>query len=121
MFASRCLHMLVEVAKPLAFSLCILSLHGMFYTAFLNSAPDTAGRILDLLALAALAAAISFTSGLIFRDTSEGGDGNRLISTLPVQLFFWASSTMLVLFLVSWYLESRCVFYRDVRFYAGMS
>jgi hypothetical protein len=114
--------MLVEVAKPLAFTLCILSLYGMFYTVFLNPAPDTEGRILDLLALAALAAAISLTSGLIFREAGEGsGDGDRLISTLPVQLFFWASSTMLVLFLISWYLESRCVFYRDVRFYAGMT
>lgn len=113
--------MLVEIAKPLAFTLCILSLYGMFYAAFLNPATDAEGRILDLLALAALAAAISFTSGLIFRDASEDGDGNRLISTLPVQLFFWASSTMLVLFLVSWYLESRLVFYRDVRFYAGMT
>jgi hypothetical protein len=114
--------MLDEIAKPLAFTLCILSLYGMFYTAFLNPALDTEGRILDLLALASLGAAISFATGLIFRGASEGaGDGNRLISTLPVQLFFWASSAMLVLFLISWYLESRCVFYRDVRFYAGMT
>jgi hypothetical protein len=41
-------------------------------------------------------------------------------STLPVQMFCWASSLMLVLFLVSEYLESSCVFYRDIRFYAGM-
>jgi hypothetical protein len=41
---------------------------------------------------------------------------NRLTSTLPVQMFCWASSAMLVLFILSWYLETYCIFYRDVRF-----
>jgi hypothetical protein len=61
----------------------------MFYTAFLNPANDIDGRILNLLALAALAAAISITSGLLFREADEGSESaNRLISTLPVQLYF---------------------------------
>jgi hypothetical protein len=31
-------------------------------------------------------------------------------------MFCWAASIMLVLFVVSWYLETYCVFYRDVRY-----
>jgi hypothetical protein len=75
-------------------------------------------RICDSLGLLALAAAISPISGLIFRDaTQEPSAGRaRLTATLPVQVFCWGSSTMLVLFIVSWYLESHCIFYRDVRF-----
>ena len=44
----------------------------------------------------------------------QGGRG--LSGTLPVQIFFWATGIMTVLFLVSWYLEAYCIFYRDVRF-----
>jgi hypothetical protein len=53
-------------------------------------------------------------SGLIFRDGEH--DGVRLGGTLPMQIFVWATGIMVVLFLVSWYLESNVIFYRDVRF-----
>src|ERR1700692_3613622 len=106
-----------EVAKPFTFVFCILSLYGVFYTAFLDPARDLDQRICDSLGLLALAAGISLVSGLIFREAEPQVRNSRLTSTLPVQMFCWASSLMLVLFLVSRYLESSCVFYRDVRFY----
>ena len=111
---------MAEVAKPFTFVFCILSLYGVFYTAFLDPVRDLDQHIYDSLGLLALAAGISLVSGLIFREADSPAGNSRLTSTLPVQMFCWASSLMLVLFLVSEYLESSCVFYRDIRFYAGM-
>jgi hypothetical protein len=107
----------VEIAKPIALVLCILSLYGVFHAAFLNPGSDLDQRIWESLVLLALAAGISITSGLIFREMPrESSAGSaRLSATLPVQMFCWASSVMLVLFVVSWYLENHCVFYRDIR------
>jgi hypothetical protein len=110
--------MLVEVAKPVTFISGILSLLAVFHTAFLAPSSDMRERIDVALARLALAAAICLISGLIFRKaTQETHSGSaRLAATLPVQVFCWASGTMVILFIVSWYLESHCIFYRDVRF-----
>jgi hypothetical protein len=113
--------MLAELAKPLSFIVCILSLYALLYAAFLNPSIDIGHRIIDSIGLLALAAAISVISGLIFREADRGwGVRVRLISTLPLQIFCWGSGIMTILFLLSLYLASHCVFYRDVRFYAGM-
>jgi len=111
---------MAEIAKPITFVLCILSLYGLFYKAFLDPVNGPQERMYASLALLALAAAISLVSGLIFLETEAQVCNTRLTSTLPVQMFCWASGFMLILFLVSWYLESQCIFYRDIRFYAGM-
>jgi hypothetical protein len=109
--------MFAEAAKPLTLISCILSLYALFHTAFLNPSITMRQRIWDSLVLLALAAVISLISGLIFRDVHGPNSGNiRLTATLPIQVFCWAASAMLVLFIVSWYLENHCVFYRDVRF-----
>jgi hypothetical protein len=107
-----------EIAKPITLVFCMVSLYAVFHTAFLVPASDLDQRILDSLRLLTLAAGISLVSGLIFREPREErrGSGSRLIGTLPVRIFFWASGLMLVLFVVSWYLENYCVFYRDIRF-----
>jgi hypothetical protein len=110
--------MLVEVAKPVTLIACILSLLAVFHTAFLAPFPDIDQRIYDTLARLALAATTCLISGLIFRQTTPQphSGSTRLTATLPVQVFCWASGIMLILFVVSWYLESHCIFYRDVRF-----
>jgi len=110
--------MLEEVARPISLISCILSLYAVFSAAFLTPASDMHQRICDALAMLALAAGISLIGGLVFRGETQEPDGRtvRLRATLPVQLFCWASAIMLVLFIVSWYLETYCVFYRDVRF-----
>ncbi|GGG79306.1 hypothetical protein [Edaphobacter dinghuensis] len=109
--------MLLEVAKPIALLLCMLSLCAVFHTAFLVPASDLHQTLLDSLELLSLAAGISLISGLIFRESVEepSADNKRLMTTLPVQVFYWATSIMLLLFVCCWYLESHCIFYRDVR------
>lgn len=112
--------MLTE-AKPVILVFCILSLYGLFYSVFLDPLSDSQQRICDSLALLLLTAAISFLGGFIFREAeAEQGPRTsrmRLTATLPVQLFFWASGIMVVVFLVSWYLQTHCIFYRDTRLY----
>jgi hypothetical protein len=109
--------MLIEVAKPVAFVFCILWLYALFHAAFLNPASDLDQRIYESLRFLALAASISVASALIFRQAAQASYPRRarLTAMLPVQMFFWASSVMLILCLVSLYLESHCVFYRDVQ------
>ena len=106
--------MLQEVAKPVAMVLCMVSLCAVFYTAFLIPASGLEQRIWDSLVLLSLAAGISLTSGMIFREPSQSGVG-PILRTLPVQMFCWAVCLMLMLFVTSWYLETHCIFYRDVR------
>ena len=105
---------MLEIAKPIALLLCMLALWSVFYTAFLVPASDLERRSWDSLILLSLAAGICLTSGMIFRESEESEAGS-LMRTLPVQIFCWAVSLMLVLFLVSWYLETHCIFYKDVR------
>jgi len=108
--------MLVEVAKPIALALCLLSLWAVFYTAFLVPASGLEQRIWDSVILLSLAAGICLSSGMIFREeTREGVE--PVTRTLPVQIFCWAVCLMLVLFIASWYLETYCIFYKDVRRY----
>jgi len=107
--------MLVEVAKPLTLFFCILSLYAVFHAALLNPSAGMQDRIPDSLTRLLLAAGISFISGLVFR-AANGTGSVPLTSTLPVQLFCWAAGAMLVLFVVSWYVETHCIFYRDVRY-----
>jgi hypothetical protein len=108
--------MLIEVAKPVAFVFCILSLYALFHAAFLNPASDLDQRIYESLRFLALAACVSIASALVFRRAQASyARRTQLTSTLPVQMFCWASGVMLILFLVSLYLERHCVFYRDVR------
>jgi hypothetical protein len=111
--------MFVEIAKPITLLFSILSLYGVFHTAFLLPATDVEQKISESVILLALAAGICLLSGLIFREAPENRDArpDPLTKTLPIQLFCWASSVMLILFLVSWYLKVHCIFYRDIRFY----
>ncbi len=104
--------MLLEIAKPIALMLCILSLYAVFHAAFLVPASDLHQRISSSLQLLALAAGISLIGGMMFRESTTSG----LMSTLPMQLFCWAAGIMLVLFLVAWYLESNSIFEGHVHF-----
>ena len=108
--------MLVELAKPVTLFLCIVCLCSVFTTALLNPSSDMEQRIYDSLARLMLAGGISLISGLIFSAASHkgGAASARLTSTLPVQVFLWAGAFMLALFIISWYLQRHCVFYRDI-------
>jgi hypothetical protein len=108
--------MFLELARPVAFVFCILSLYALFFAAFLNPGSDLDQKIYDSLIMLAVSAAVSLVSGLLFREIPSNTEcgSQRLSATLPVRMFFWASLTMLVLFVVVWYLETG-VFFRDVR------
>jgi len=105
---------MLELTKPIALMLCMASLCAVFYTAFLVPASDLEQRTWDTVVLLSLAAGICFSSGMIFREPAQGGVG-PVARTLPVQIFCWAAGLLLVLFAVSWYLETYCILYRDVR------
>jgi hypothetical protein len=108
--------MFLELARPVAFVFCILSLYALFYAAFLNPGSEVDQKIYDALIMLAVSAEVSLVSGLIFLEppSNTGCGSQRLSATLPVRMFCWASLTMLILFVVAWYLETG-VFYRDVR------
>jgi hypothetical protein len=110
--------MLLELAKPVALLLCLLSLYGLFHTLFFSPVdphlllqPNQAlrDRIIDSVLLLALSGGISVLGGLIFRE-AEPHPQPRLAATLPLQLFYWAISIMIVLFFLSWFLETHYIF-----------
>jgi hypothetical protein len=105
---------MLEVAKPIAVGLCMLSLCAVFNAAFLVPVGDLESRLWAIVTLLSLTAGICLASGMIFRESAESGDG-PLMRTLPMEMFCWAVSLMLVLFLISCYLETHCIFYKDVR------
>lgn len=107
--------MLFEIAQPVSLLLCLLSLLRVFYAAFLMPVSDWQQRIVPSLGPLALAAGICLLSGLIFREAGMGAGRQALASTLPVRLFVWSVTVMMMLFLLGWYLETHAVFYRDVR------
>jgi hypothetical protein len=124
--------MLLELARPVALLLCILSLYAVFHTAFLVPGTGLEQTIWNSLQLLAVAAGISLIGGLIFQEPpseeppsgarvapmpGERLNGTRLIATLPMQLFCWTSIAILALFIAAWYLGSQCPFdCRDHRF-----
>jgi hypothetical protein len=119
--------MLLELARPVALLLCILSLYAVFHTAFLVPATGLEQTIWNSLQLLAVAAGISLVGGLIFQEPPSGAKvapmpgerlhNTRLVATLPMQLFCWTSIAILVLFIAAWYLGSQCPFdCRDHRF-----
>jgi hypothetical protein len=102
--------MLLELARPVALLLCILSLYAVFHTAFLVPATGLEQTIWDSLQLLAVAAGISLIGGLIFLEPLPGErlHSTRLVATLPMQLFCWTSIAILTLFIAAWYLGSQC-------------
>lgn len=105
--------MLLEIAKPVALVLCLVSLLAVFHAAFLAPTSNLEQQLWDSLARLSLTAGICVSSGLLFRDSSASSPS--LLRTLPVQMFCWGIGLMAILFIASWYLDTHCVFYRDVR------
>jgi hypothetical protein len=110
--------MLLELAKPVALLCCLFSLLGVFHAAFLAPATDVEERLYGSFGPLLLAAGIALLGGLIFRAGRHrpGIADTSLIATFPVQIFSWTTGIMLALFVISWYLETHCIFYKDVRF-----
>ena len=97
---------MLEVAKAIALSICILSLYWATMSAFFESGSQWQERMWLALFKLLAAAAICFYSGMIFSWPSKTNPDafQRLTSTMPVRLFFWAAACIAVLFVLSWYL-----------------
>lgn len=106
--------MLIDLARPIALLLCVLSLCSLFYSLFFVPASETGEISWTSVTLLSLAAGISLISGIIFLEPYERSP-RALVRTLPIQLFLWAAGLMVVFFLSAWYLETNGIFYKDVR------
>jgi hypothetical protein len=109
---------LLEFAKLAALLLCMLSLYAIFRTLFLSidtpqpifQLPQVlTNRVLNALLLLSLSAAISLLGGIIFRE-AEPDPHPSLSATLPLQIFYWSTSIMIVLFFLAWFLETHYIF-----------
>lgn len=114
--------MVLELARPVALLCSILSLLGVFHAAFLEPTGDVEQRLVGSLGPLLLAAGIALMGGLIFQ-VGRRVDGRNhsehvasLIETFPVRIFCWSATGMTGLFILSWYLETHCIFYRDIHF-----
>lgn len=114
--------MVLELARPVALLCGILSLLGVFHAAFLEPVGDVEQRLVGLVGPLLLAAGIALAGGLTFQARWPTGGNRRieyvapLIETFPVRIFCWSMIGMAALFLLSWYLETHCIFYRDTHF-----
>jgi hypothetical protein len=100
--------MLLDLSRAASFFLSILTLYWVTISAFFAPGTSMEDRLITALLRLALAACVSFLSGLLFSWHSRAHceSRQRLASTLPVQLFFWALAGIAVLFLSSWYLAT---------------
>jgi hypothetical protein len=99
--------MLLELSQLVSFLLSILSLYWVTISAFFVPGSRWQERLTVALLRLALSACICFFSGLLFSWPSRARRQRpTLVSTLPVQLFFWALAGIAVLFFSSWYIAS---------------
>jgi hypothetical protein len=103
--------MILDLARALSLILSILSLYPVMLSAFFVPGSRWEDRLSLSLLKIALAAGICFASGLLFafRPQARTRMAESVMTTLPVQLFFWAMVGMGILFVVSWYLEEYYV------------
>jgi len=111
--------MLLDLARTASFLLSLLSLYWVTIGAFFVPGSRWQDRLSLALLRLALAACVCFFSGFLFsRPSTPSHPSHRprrpppsLVSTLPVQLFFWTAAGIVLLFLGSWYLAtSSCSF-----------
>jgi hypothetical protein len=103
-----------ELAKAVALILTIVSLYALLGSAFFAPGSPWQQRLLNSIETLAMSACVCFASGLLFSIPEAPGPTpyqiltRTLPRTLPVQLFFWSLGAMVLLFLLSRYVE---VFY----------
>lgn len=101
--------MLLDLSRAFSFALSIASLYWVTMAAFFVPGTQWQDRLSLAVLRLALAACVCFLSGLLFSWPACAGQHSfhqPLVSTLPVQLFFWTLAAIAVLFIGSWYLAS---------------
>jgi hypothetical protein len=104
----------LELIKPVALALCMVSLWAVFHVVFLAPDLDFEEKCWQALVLLSISAGICLSSGMIFRPRQDSGFSG-CIRTLPMHIFLWTVGTMFVMFFAARYLETHCIFYRDIR------
>lgn len=99
--------MLLELGKFVSLLAGIVSLHVVFYTAFLAPVDGLCERVFQSLDMLVLACGVCLASGLIFKlwDRKAGITTPSIAATLPMRIFWWFSGTVVLLFAVSSYIE----------------
>lgn len=100
--------MLLDLFKAISFFFDIVLLYGVAISAFFAPGSGWEERLDSALTRLALAAAACLLSGLLFSLTSPSRSLTirSFLTTLPVQLFFWGSGAITLLFVGGWYLDS---------------
>jgi formate/nitrite transporter FocA (FNT family) len=100
--------MFLDVTRAITFFLGILSLYQAAISAFFVPGTHWEDRILMALARLGLSACVCFLSGMLFAWPSRATAHTHpsVISTLPVQMFFWSLGLIVILFIGSWYLAT---------------
>ncbi len=99
--------MLLELGKFVSLLAGIVSLHAVFYTAFLAPATGLRERVFQSLDMLTLACGVCLVSGLIFQrwDRKAGIEHSSIAASLPMRIFWWFSGVVVLMFAASWYLE----------------
>ncbi|MGD0894026.1 MAG: hypothetical protein ABR923_21090 [Terracidiphilus sp.] len=98
--------MLLELARAFSFFLSMLSLYPVLVSAFFVPGKHWQERLSDSLLYVILAGCMCLISGLLFAHPSPANpEGDRLLTTLPIRLLFFALAGMAVLFALAWYLD----------------
>jgi hypothetical protein len=100
-----------ELAKVVALILTIMSIYALLGSVFFVPGSPWQHRLLTSIETLAMTGCVCFASGLLFSITTRpvnGEEGPPVTRTLPVQLFFWSLGGVVLMFLLSRYLE---VFY----------
>jgi hypothetical protein len=110
--------MFLELGKFVSLLAGIVSLHAVFYTAFLAPMNGLRERVFDSLDMLILACGLCVVSGIIFRewDRKVGITGSTIAASLPMRIFWWFSGVVLVMFATSWYLQ---VYYLPLNAFNG--
>jgi hypothetical protein len=95
-----------ELAKVVALTLTILSIYALLDSVFFVPGSPWQQRLLTSIETLAMTGCVCFASGLLFSLTTQSEP--PVTRTLPVQLFFWSLGGVVLMFLLSRYLE---VFY----------
>ncbi|HKN20811.1 MAG TPA: hypothetical protein VJX73_05315 [Terracidiphilus sp.] len=98
--------MFLDIGRVLSFILSMLSLYAVLESAFFVPGSDWLERLNLSLLRIAIAACVCFASGILFAlPHAKAESETPITSTLPVQLFFWAMAGVVILFVLSSYLE----------------
>jgi hypothetical protein len=111
--------MLIELAKPLALIAVILSLLMLFHAAFLEQNATTFQHLEDCLAPLLIAAVAASVGGFLFLPSRHArvvpiSRTRAVWRSLPMQIFYYGTAGMTLIFLAAWCFETYLLPYRDL-------